>query len=75
MQQSVTTASYCNTFWVKFFPFLRWWPMVTRETVKADFMAGLTGAIVVLPQGVAFAMIAGLPPVYGLYTAMVPAII
>ncbi|MHB1143171.1 MAG: sulfate permease [Sulfuricaulis sp.] len=75
MQQSVTTASYCNTFWVKIFPFLRWWPMVTRATVKADFMAGLTGAVVVLPQGVAFAMIAGLPPVYGLYTAMVPAII
>ncbi len=34
-------------------------------------MAGLTGAVVVLPQGVAFAMIAGLPPEYGLYTAMV----
>jgi len=75
MQQTVTTAPYCNPFWVKIFPFLRWWPMVTRETVKADFMAGLTGAVVVLPQGVAFAMIAGLPPVYGLYTAMVPAII
>src|SRR3990170_3488617 len=75
MQQTVTTASYCNTFWVKIFPFLRWWPMVTRATAKADFMAGLTGAVVVLPQGVAFAMIAGLPPVYGLYTAMVPAIV
>ncbi|MBI3575537.1 MAG: sulfate permease [Gammaproteobacteria bacterium] len=75
MQQTVTTVSYCNTFWVKIFPFLRWWPMVTRATAKADFMAGLTGAVVVLPQGVAFAMIAGLPPVYGLYTAMVPAII
>ncbi len=71
----MTTTPYCNTLWTKIFPFLRWWPMVTRETVKADFMAGLTGAVVVLPQGVAFAMIAGLPPVYGLYTAMVPAII
>src|SRR5512140_2255539 len=38
-------------------------------------MAGLTGAIIVLPQGVAFAMIAGLPPEYGLYTAIVPAVI
>ncbi|MDX5334046.1 MAG: sodium-independent anion transporter, partial [Gammaproteobacteria bacterium] len=38
-------------------------------------MAGLTGAIVVLPQGVAFAVIAGMPPEYGLYAAMVPAII
>lgn len=41
----------------------------------ADFMAGLTGAVIVLPQGVAFAMIAGLPPVYGLYTAMITPII
>jgi len=38
-------------------------------------LAGLTGAVIVLPQGVAFAMIAGLPPEYGLYTAMVTPII
>ncbi|NTV94603.1 MAG: sodium-independent anion transporter, partial [Thiobacillus sp.] len=38
-------------------------------------MAGLTGAMIVLPQGVAFATIAGLPPQYGLYAAMVPAVI
>lgn len=41
------------------------------DTLKADLLAGLTGAIVVLPQGVAFAMIAGMPPEYGLYTAIV----
>jgi SulP family sulfate permease len=55
----------------KIFPFLRWWNFVGWDTVRADFMAGLTGAIIVLPQGVAFAMIAGLPPEYGLYTAIV----
>lgn len=49
--------------------------MVNRQTLRADAMAGLTGAVVVLPQGVAFAAIAGLPPEYGLYAAMVPAII
>lgn len=38
-------------------------------------LAGLTGAAIVLPQGVAFAAIAGMPPEYGLYTSMVPAII
>jgi len=38
-------------------------------------IAGLTGAVIVLPQGVAFATIAGLPPEYGLYTAMVTAVI
>jgi SulP family sulfate permease len=68
-------ALYCNPIWSRIFPFLRWWPLVTRDTLKADLIAGLTGAVVVLPQGVAFAMIAGLPPVYGLYTAMVPPII
>jgi len=47
----------------------------TRESAKADLIAGLTGAIIVLPQGVAFATIAGMPPEYGLYAGMVPAII
>lgn len=57
------------------FPFLSWWPGVGRLSLRADFLAGLTGAIVVLPQGVAFATIAGMPPEYGLYAGMVPAII
>lgn len=56
-------------------PFLRWWPRVTTTSARADLFAGLTGAIILLPQGVAFATIAGLPPEYGLYAAMVPAII
>jgi SulP family sulfate permease len=56
------------------FPFLRW-PRMTKESVKADLAAGLTGALVVLPQGVAFATIAGLPPEFGLYAAIVPAIV
>ncbi|HML62217.1 SulP family inorganic anion transporter [Solidesulfovibrio sp.] len=55
-------------------PFLTWWPMVNRRTLRADLWAGLTGAVIVLPQGVAFAAIAGLPPVYGLYAAMLPVI-
>lgn len=59
----------------KLFPFLLWWPLVTRRTVRDDLVAGFTGALIVLPQGVAFATIAGLPPQYGLYAAMVPAII
>jgi len=43
--------------------------------LRADLAAGLTGAVVVLPQGLAFATLAGLPPQYGLYTAIVPCII
>ena len=61
--------------WRSFVPFLLWWPDVDRGTLKADALAALTGAVVVLPQGVAFATIAGMPPEYGLYAAMVPAIV
>ncbi|MDH4317252.1 MAG: SulP family inorganic anion transporter [Desulfobulbaceae bacterium] len=54
---------------------MQWLPMVNKQTLRSDFIAGLTGAVVVLPQGVAFANIAGMPPEYGLYAGMVPAII
>ena len=59
----------------RFFPFLLWWPRVNRDTLRADLIAGALGAVVVLPQGVAFATLAGLPPEYGLYAAIVPALI
>lgn len=68
-------AAYVSVLWARVFPFLRWWPLVNRHTLRTDLMAGLTNAVVVLPQGVAFATIAGLPPAYGLYTAMVPPIV
>lgn len=61
--------------WARFFPFLRWWPLVNRETLRPDAVAALTNAVVALPQGMAFATIAGLPPIYGLYTAIVPPIV
>lgn len=57
------------------FPFLSWKSKVNPFTLRKDALAGLIGAIIVLPQGVAFATIAGLPPEYGLYSAIVPAII
>ena len=60
---------------VSIFPFLVWFKLISKESLKADFLAGLTGAVIVLPQGIAFATIAGLPPEYGLYTAMVTPII
>jgi len=58
----------------KIFPFLIWLPLV-KQTWKDDLIAGLTGTIVVIPMAVAFSMIAGLPPVYGFYTAMVSPVI
>ena len=63
-------------FWLhKLMPMLRWWPMVNRRSLRADLIAGLTGTIILVPQAVAYASIAGLPPEYGLYTAIVPVII
>ncbi len=59
----------------RLFPFLAWRDRVTRENLRFDGIAGLTGAIILVPQGVAFATIAGMPPEYGLYAAMFPAIV
>lgn len=53
------------------FPFLEWARLVDRRTLQADTLAGFTNAAVVLPQAIAFAAIAGLPPQYGLYSAVV----
>ncbi|MDH3322210.1 MAG: SulP family inorganic anion transporter, partial [Flavobacteriaceae bacterium] len=55
-------------------PFSAWLPLA-KKYWKDDLIAGITGTIIVIPQAVAFAMIAGLPPVYGFYTAMITPII
>ena len=60
---------------LKLFPFLSWRDRITRLTLRADLLAGLVGALLVLPQAVAFATLAGVPPEYGLYGAMVPAVV
>jgi SulP family sulfate permease len=60
---------------LRFFPFLVWAKTVTGQSLYADLLAGLTGAVIVLPQGIAYALIAGLPPEYGLYTAIITPIV
>ncbi|MET0091125.1 MAG: SulP family inorganic anion transporter [Candidatus Thiodiazotropha sp.] len=63
-------------WWNMFLPFMKWMPsLLNQRDMRSDLTAGITGAIVVLPQGVAFAAIAGMPPEYGLYAGMIPAII
>lgn len=57
------------------FPAARWLGRTNPASLRADLLAGLTNAAIVLPQGVAFATIAGLPPEYGLYTAMVTTVV
>lgn len=52
-----------------------WVQQLDRPTLRADLIAGITGATLVLPQGVAFAAIAGLPPEYGFYSSIVPTIV
>lgn len=52
-----------------------WVGEVDRRSMRADMQAALVGALVVLPQGIAFAALAGLPPAWGLYTSIVPCII
>ena len=59
-----------NAF-ARFLPFLRWFPM-SGDAVKADFMAGITVALVLIPQSMAYAQLAGLPAYYGLYAAFLP---
>jgi SulP family sulfate permease len=59
----------------RFLPFLAWRSRVNRQSLRADFGAGLTSSLILVPQAVAFATIAGMPPEYGLYAAMVPVII
>ena len=57
------------------FPFLRWLPRTTGRSLGRDALVGLTGAILALPQSIAYALIAGLPAAYGLYAAVVPVIV
>jgi SulP family sulfate permease len=59
----------------RWLPMRAWWPRVNRDTAKSDALAGLSGALIVLPQGIAYAAIAGLPPEYGLYCAIGPAVV
>ncbi len=58
----------------KVIPILEWLPKYNLSLFKDDFIAGTTVSIILIPQGIAYALIAGLPPIYGLYCALVPQI-
>lgn len=55
-------------------PFLAWFPL-TSSVLRADVLAGLTVAMVLIPQSMAYAQLAGMPPYYGLYAAFLPVIV
>jgi SulP family sulfate permease len=56
----------------KIIPILEWLPNYNFSLFRGDLIAGITVGIVLIPQGIAYALIAGLPPIYGLYCALVP---
>ena len=56
----------------KIIPILEWLPNYNLSRFRGDFIAGITVAIILIPQGIAYALIAGLPPIYGLYCALAP---
>ena len=75
MMSKISALKQRHIDWKRFLPFLFWMKSVDRQTMRHDLAAGLTGSLILVPQGVAFAMIAGMPPAYGLYTAIVPTIV
>ncbi len=61
-----------STLMARFFPFLQWFP-IPSLVLRDDLMAGITGALVLVPKAMAYAQLSGLPVYFGLYTALVPA--
>ncbi|MCG8319642.1 MAG: solute carrier family 26 protein [Cytophagales bacterium] len=56
----------------RYIPILGWLPHYNNRDLRGDFSAGLTVGVMLIPQGMAYAMLAGLPPIYGLYASTVP---
>jgi len=56
-------------------PIFEWLPQYKKSDLKGDMWAGITVGIMLIPQGMAYAMIAGLPPIYGLYAAFIPQVV
>ncbi len=59
----------------KYIPFFNWIVSYNKEMLSGDIVAGLTVGIMLIPQGMAYALLAGLPPVYGLYAALIPQVV
>ena len=59
----------------KHLPILDWLPKYQRKYLSTDILAGITVGVMVIPQGMAYGMLAGLPPIYGLYATLIPMIV
>lgn len=71
----MTRKTLTNDWLYRVFPFLQWWPQLTREKLRPDLEAGVISAVLILPQSIALATLAGMPPEYGIYTSIFPVII
>jgi len=59
----------------RYFPIFQWLPNYKKANLTGDISAGLIVGIMLIPQGMAYAMLAGLPPVFGLYASLIPQVI
>ena len=75
LNSSDTTRARKNEIIHRIFPFVTWMRTYRMWDLRHDVIAGFTVSIVLIPQSMAYAMMAGLPPVYGLYTAAVTSVI
>jgi SulP family sulfate permease len=64
-----------HTWLQKLFPFMSWMHLIDARIFRADLLAGITSGVLILPQAIALATLAGLPPQYGLYTSIFPVVI
>jgi sulfate permease, SulP family len=65
---------FSNKLLLRFFPFLAWLP-INSHVLRGDLIAGITGALVLVPKAMAYAQLSGLPVYFGLYVALVPAVL
>mgnify|MGYP006269363681 CR=1 FL=1 len=64
-----------QTWTQQMLPIAGWLPGYTHEAARSDLVAGLTVGVMLIPQSMAYAVIAGMPPIYGLYASLLPLLI
>ena len=75
MACELSGALYMNEWIARILPFTLWFKDYNRQHFRADLIAGLTVALVLIPQSMAYAQLAGLPAYYGLYAAFLPPLV
>lgn len=71
----MTNLNLSSVNLLRWFPFLEWIDKLDKKTTRPDLEAGIIGAILILPQAIALATLAGMPPEYGIYASIFPVII